>query len=929
MLIRLANSEMLLELRAPNAIRVQVGPDSKALGESGFVLVAASNKRIWHSVEERASEVVVRTAELTVRVNLKSETASFFNAIGKPILSERDRFFEPATVDGERTFHVRQRWNSTPNESLYGLGQHPSGPLDIKGIDLDLWQRNSSVVVPMLSSSKGYGIYWNNDSFSRFGDLRKASSIPPEEQFGTDGKSGGLTGTFYAGTKFDRQVATRSDAKIEYLNPVSGDGLGFTPDELKLRPAQPATGGRGRGNSDLHPKLPGGDVSARWEGYLEPQITGTYLFDAYWSGGLKLYIDGRLLINHWRQSWLPERDVVRMPLVKGVRSHIRIEWVKDQGANTLVFRWKTPNSSDATSLWSEVAKCVDYTFIYGPSLDRVVQGVRNLTGRATMPPKWALGLWQSRQRYETQQQSLEAVDGFRKRGIPFDNIVQDWFYWKADAWGSHEFDPKRFPDPLGWIDQIHKLHANLMISVWGKFYPGTKNFDELRSKGFLYEPNLADHTRDWVNQPFTFFDPFRPESRELFWSQIDRELFKKGVDAWWMDASEPDLMSVPNLEGHRARMNPTGLGSPSKGINLYALATAQAVYEGQRKSAPNQRVFNLTRSGYMGQQRYGAATWSGDITSTWSAMARQIPAGLGFSISGIPYWTMDAGGFSVPTRFASRSPKPEDLAEWRELNTRWFEFATFVPLLRVHGEFPYREMWQFGGEDSPTYKAMLRFDTLRYRLLPYIYSLSGEVTQNGATIMRPLAMDYPGDDRLRGLSDEYLFGHAFLVSPVLHYKQRKRVVQLPRGEWYDFWTGELLPGGGSVESDAPYDAIPLHVRSGSIVPIGPDIQYTSERPADPVTLIVYMGSDGNYSLYEDDGLTNRYEKGDFTRIPITWSESSKTLTIGKRVGEFKGMLGTRTFRIRFASAKRPTPFTTNLPFDREVRYTGQLMRVRS
>ena len=445
----------------------------------------------------------------------------------------------------------------------------------------------------------------------------------------------------------------------------------------------------------------------------------------YSNGGIRLFVDGRLLIDHWRQSWLPEKDVARCQFVKGRPARIRIDWIKDQGANTFVFRWKTPSPDSDTSLWSEVGRGVDYTFVYGPSIDRVVQGYRDVTGRATMPPRWAFGLWQSRQRYETQQQSLDVVDGYRKRGIPFDNIVQDWFYWRADQWGSHEFDPARFPDPVGWIKAIHDRHANLMISVWGKFYPGTKNFDELRSKGYLYEPNLAEGRRDWVNQRFTFFDPFTPGARDMFWSQIDRELFKKGVDAWWMDASEPDLMSVPNLEGHRARMVPTGLGKPSKGINLYALATAQAVFEGQRKAASDQRVFNLTRSGYAGQQRYGATTWSGDITSTWSALARQIPAGLGFSISGNPYWTMDTGGFSVPSRFASRNAKPDDVDEWRELNTRWFEFATFVPILRLHGEFPYREIWQFGGETSPAYRAMLRFDRLRYRLMPYLYSLAG------------------------------------------------------------------------------------------------------------------------------------------------------------------------------------------------------------
>lgn len=903
-----------LQVRSAHSVRVVVGKDAAFFKHPDSVELPRKGPLTPFKVSQDRFGAAVRTSELLVRVTPEGRVL-FERPDGSVILAEDGRSITPAVVDGEKTYHVRQTWKSSPGESLYGLGQHPSGPLDIKGIDLDLWQRNTSVVVPFLASSRGYGIFWDNPSFTRFGDIRKAESIPAGRMIDTNGMSGGLTGSFYAGAKFNRLVSVRQDANFYFPNPEAGDGLGIAG--LKFgHQARP------RGNRALDPKLPGGDVSVRWEGSLDPPATGKFLFDAYWCGGLKLWVDGHMLIDHWRQSWLPERDVVKAYLVKGRRVPIKIEWTKDQGANTFVFRWKTPPADDDTALWSEVGKGVDYTFVYGPSLDRVIQGYRNLTGRATMLPKWAMGLWQSRQRYETQQQSLDAVAGFRQRQIPFDNIVQDWFYWKADAWGSHEFDPARFPDPVGWIKAIHAQHAHLMISVWGKFYPGTKNFEELRSHGFLYEPNLAEGRLDWLGRPFTFFDPFTPQSREMFWSQIDRELFKKGVDAWWMDASEPDLMATPNLEGHIERMRPTGLDTPTKGINLYALATAQAVYEGQRKEAPDQRVFNLTRSGYAGQQRYSAVTWSGDITSTWTAMARQIPAGLGFSISGNPYWTMDTGGFSVPSPFNSRNPSPAVADEWRELNARWFEFATFVPLLRVHGEYPYREMWQFGGEDSPAYKAMLRFDRLRYRLMPYLYSLCGAVTQDGSTIMRPLVMDFPSDSRLRDLTDEYMFGPSLLVSPVLHYKERSREVVLPKVGWYDFWTGRAVSGGGEVKADAPYDEIPLHVRAGSILPFGPELQYTDEKPADPLTLLVYTGKDGAFTLYEDDGLTYGYERGQFSEIPMKWSEKTHTLTIGRRVGSYPGMLKSRTFHVVLVSPGHPVPFSFDLPTGRVVHYTG-------
>jgi alpha-D-xyloside xylohydrolase len=338
------------------------------------------------------------------------------------------------------------------------------------------------------------------------------------------------------------------------------------------------------------------------------------------------------------------------------------------------------------------------------------------------------------------------------------------------------------------------------------------------------------------------------------------------------------------------------------------------------KAAPDQRAFLLTRSGYAGEHRYSTATWSGDITSTWTAMARQIPAGLGFSISGEPYWTMDTGGFSVPSRFGSRNPKPEDLDEWRELNARWFEFGTFVPLLRVHGEFPYREMWQFGGETSPAYAAMLKFDRLRYRLMPYIYSMAGDVAQKGATIMRPLAMDYPDDARARDLTDQFMFGKSLMVSPVTQYQARSREVYLPKGRWYDFWTGKVATSG---ETPAPYDAIPLHVPAGSIIPVGPEQQYVGEKPAGPITLYIYAGKDADFSLYEDDGLTNAYQRGQWSRIPIHWKDSRQQITFGARIGGFPGMVERRQFNLVLVRPDNPVGFFAGLNEGSGLEYRGR------
>jgi alpha-D-xyloside xylohydrolase len=370
-------------------------------------------------------------------------------------------------------------------------------------------------------------------------------------------------------------------------------------------------------------------------------------------------------------------------------------------------------------------------------------------------------------------------------------------------------------------------------------------------------------------------------------------------------------------------VHPTALGIGARVLNAYPLVNSEGVYNGQRAAAPDQRVFILTRSGYTGQQRYAAAVWSGDTSSTWTAMRKQITAGLDASLSGLPYWTMDSGGFSVPARFSAKDARPEDVEEWRELNTRWFEFAAFVPLFRAHGEAPYREMWEFGGESHPAYQAQLKFDRLRYRMLPYIYSLAAEVTKSGATFLRPLVMDFTNDAKAREIGDQFMFGPALLVNPVTAHQARTRPVYLPSALWYDFWTGEALTGGQTIDAPAPYDSIPLYVRAGSIVPFGPDLLYTQEKPADPITLYVYAGADGRFTLYEDDGLTYGYERGASASIPIEWNESGHTLTLGARTGSYPGMLTERTFQVVLVSKASPVGFSGTPKPVATVHYRGE------
>ena len=910
-LVRVGDSFLKLEVCSADVIRVAFAKDRAFFARKTLVAAPRRCESTQWSVTNNPREAVLTTTKLKVKVDLTTGSLGFFDSAGQPIILEKQngRTLTPAEVQGEKTFQVRQVWHANADEALYGLGQHQFGLMDIKGYDLDLWQRNTVVAVPFLVSSRGYGILWDNTSWTRFGDLRDFEFIPAQHLFDASGKMGGLTGSYYSGANFARQVATRTDARVDIATP-----------DRKEHP-----------HTRIHPDLPPtGDISIRWQGEVEAPVSGDYLFQTYSNSGVKLWLNGNLVINHWRQGWLPWKDMAKVHLEAKHRYNLKLEWTRDQGEETMQLFWKTPATSADTSLWSEVGDGIDYYFMYGPEIDQVIAGYRRISGQAPMMPRWAFGLWQCRQRYETQQQSLDILEGFRSRKIPIDNIVQDWFYWKADQWGSHQFDPQRYPDPEGWIRTIHdKYHARLMISVWPKFYPNTENAKVLRARGFLYEKDLEEGEKDWINFVYTYYDAFNPEARKIFWSQMERELFRKGVDAWWMDATEPELVHGPELEGTKTHMHPTALGSGSRMLNAYPLVNSEAVYEGQRASAPNQRVFILTRSGFAGLQRYATAMWSGDITATWTAMRKQIPAGLSFSLSGIPYWTMDTGGFAVPARFSRQNPSPEDVDEWREQNTRWFQFGTFVPLLRVHGELPYREMWYFGGESDPAYQTMLKFDRLRYRLLPYVYSLAGGVTQEGSSIMRGLVMDFRTDAKAREIGDQYMFGPALLVNPVTTYKARTRSVYLPNAAgWYDFWTGAAFSGGQTIDAPAPYESLPLFVRAGSIIPFGPELQYTAEKPADPITLYVYAGTDGAFSLYEDEGLNYNYEKGAFTRIPISWRDSTRTLTIGKREGSFPGMLSERTFEIVLVSKSKPVGFSFTPKADRSVRYVGDLLKVR-
>jgi len=580
------------------------------------------------------------------------------------------------------------------------------------------------------------------------------------------------------------------------------------------------------------------------------------------------------------------------------------------GAGPNVVRWS-----------SEFGKAIDYYFCYSDgTIDGAMKAYRNLTGDAPLMPKWMLGFWQCKERYATQEELLGVAKKYRELKVPVDGIVQDWQYWPSgpNTWGSHKFDPARYPDPVGMFKQLREMNYRTLISVWAKFDLGSDNSKELNDAGGMY----SQVTR-YVYPPGQgqWYDPFSVKGREIYWKQMRDQLFAKGVDGRWLDAPEPEI------NGMAFRTYTTGMGPGYEFYNAYPLLHSKGIYEGQRAATNEKRVVILTRSAYAGQQRNSAITWSGDIRGTWEVFRNQILAGLNFSLSGIPYWNTDTGAF-----FGDRSTGNQDPNNplYQEFFSRWFQFSAFCPMFRVHGSYglkPGKEFYRF---DKKTQGILRKYLDLRYRLLPYIYSVAWQVTSDGSTFMRPLVMDFPNDKQALNIGDEYLFGPSILVTPVTTAGATTQSVYLPASNapWYDFWTGATHPAGQHVETAAPVETLPLFIRAGSILPLGPFLQYSSEKPADPIELRIYSGANGSFTLYEDEGDSYRYEKGIYATIPFVWDNASKTLTIGARKGEFPGMLKERTFNVVLVKEKHGNGIALVEKPDNVVKYSGREIKVK-
>ena len=921
--MNLKNGKLRIELYSASVAKVIFSPSDTFSTRRSLVIQKQPKAFTDWKLDETDQELIITTEKMKICVNKSNSSIKYLDATDSLFVCESStepRKMTPANVLDEKTWHAEMFFDWKTDEGLYGLGQFQDGTMNYRGKNLTLVQDNTIDINPVLISNRGYGIYFDNYSQMELHD---------------------------------------------------------NPDSTKFQ----AVGDHRTG-----------------------------------------------------------------------------------------------------SIYCEVADQIDYYFMAGPDLDSVVSSYRQLTGQAPMFGKWAYGFWQCKEHYNSQQEILDVVKELRKRRIPLDNIVQDWYYWDPSPWGSHDFDPKRYPNPALMNKELHeKWNVKTMISVWAKFDSASNNYDELQKAGFLY-PTSGVYGRSF------YYDAFNPKAREMYWKQMRDSIYNKGFDAWWLDATEPELgnLSTPDI---KKCMN-NYLGTGARYLNAYSLMSTEAVYKGQRSESEKQRVFILTRSAFAGQQRNSAASWSGDITATWDVFRKQIAGGINLSYTGLPYWTTDIGGFFVPDFVGGCKNK-----EYQELFTRWYQFGTFCPIFRVHGTTTPREIYQFGEPGYWAYDTQLKFDNLRYRLMPYIYSSAWNITKNGFTMMRGLNFDFRTDKNVINIADEYMFGSAFLVAPVtdcMYYKDlvnianksviipahyfsineknaglktalynganfetkiavrtdtavvfdwgtsnpqeginydnysirwegfvtapetgeyifitygddgtrlwidnkklvddwtqhgaiyqsgkirletnkkypvkleyneliggasisllwitpskmiennklaaqynpniiKSRTVYLPKSKgWFDFWTGKSFSGGQTIQVPAPIDIMPLFVKAGSIVPMGPFLQYTTEKPADPLEIRIYPGANGSFVLYEDENDNYNYEKGIFSTITFNWNESEKKLNISDRIGEFPGMLKNRTFNIVLVNERHGNGLEICPKPDKTIIYDGKKQNI--
>ena len=934
-----------LQVVNDNIIRVRATSEDALPKKKESLIIVPQKADVKYSVEEKDGKTTVTAPAIKAVVDQKDGRIEFYDADGKLLAkeTEKGKTFKPFTVPdreiGCDLAKVKEEqkhgltWQLVMDEvgdALYGLGQHQSEELNMLGKNEDLFQYNTKVSVPFVVSNKNFGLLWDSYSYCRFGKPEDYLQLNGAfKLYDKNGEEGHLTGTY---TDKDGKTLERAEDSIyyEYAMPKASELCKQTDNG---------------GTQNLPKDFDLNGAKVVYEGAIEPIKSdlpdNPYQFILYYAGYVKVFIGGNEVVpERWRTAWNP--NAYKFTADVKEKTSIRIEWQPDGGESYCGLRVAEPRTDEQLkqlSIWSEMAQDMDYYFIAGQNLDEVISGYRTLTGKAPVYPKWVLGFWQSRERYKTAGEIEETLAEFRKRHIPIDNIVQDWNYWRIDDWGSHQFEKERYPNPQAMLDSVHQMHGRFMISVWPKFYCTTDNYKEIDAKGWMYHQAVNDSIFDWLGYMGSFYDAYDPDARKMFWRQMDENLYSKynkGIDAWWMDASEPNVRDCTPMWYRKALSGPTALGTTTEYFNAYSIVNADAIYNGQRGVDPDRRVFLLTRSGFAGEQRYSTATWSGDIGTRWEDMRAQMTAGMNYSLSGLPFWGMDQGGFCVENRyvkaqqeFDQNGTENEDLKEWRELQARWSQFGTFIPLFRVHGQWPTREIWNIAPDEHPAYKSFVYYDNLRYHLMPYLYSMAGWVNQHDYTMMRALVMDFNGDEQVYDIKDQWMFGPSLMACPVGYYKARSRDVYFPKQcGWYDLYTGKHIDGGQKQNVEAPYDRIPVFVPEGAIIPFGPKMEWSDEKPADVINLYVYAGRDAKFQLYEDEGTNYNYEKGKFATIDITYNDKARTVSFDDQKGDFDGMLKARKFNVVYITKDSAKELNLDNPEGKLVEYNGKKTEVQ-
>jgi len=818
-----------LEPLTPDSIRIRCAKDPLTEPPSVILLPQATTPKF--SVADSDRSITLKTSGIGVTFDRKTQSLRFMDASGQTLLQESPggRRVTPSVLNGKPNYVVQDSFYSENQEHLFGSGEFQDGFLDIRDLPRRLTQVNTQISIPFFVSSNGYGILWHNYGLT---------DLNPADQHIDLHRS-------HVGDESQISITTSAGAKVQKRQSADYTGEFDLP-----------VGGK------LALML---DIGSRM------------------AKNYHVEIDGKLVVD-FANRWLPPTTSWFSNLAAG---HHTVRVVANTDDKPVIF-WRP--ASDKTVLRSPVADALDYIVVAGSSADAVIAGYRQLTGRAPLLPIWAYGYIHCRERFHSADEIIKAAMDFRERHIPLDVIVQDWQYWGTYGWNAMQFDELKYPDPKAMVDQLHKDHVRVMLSVWSKIDPKSEVGHQFADKNYFIPGT------QWV-------DFFNPQAAALYWQNFSDHLLNKGFDAWWLDATEPendDLHGriVAGMPGDKVRL-------------LYPFMVNKTVYEGQRKDEPNKRVFLLTRSAFIGQQRFASATWSGDVGSDFETLKRQITAGLDYSVSGMPYWTTDAGGFFRPGQ-AQYSD-----AAYAERLVRWFEFSTFSPLQRIHGFQSETEPWRYGNQVE---KEISSYIDLRMQLLPYIYSQAAAITFHDGTLLRPLMMDFGHDQKAMEQKYEYMFGPAFLVAPVVEAGAKTWPVYAPtsKGGWYDFWTGRSIAPGTNSVMEAPVDRIPVLVRAGSIVPLGAVTQYTTQEPPTKLEIRVYPGADGDFTLYEDEGTNYHYEQGAHSEIHFHWNDTAKVLDIAAVRGSFPGMLKDRIFQVTSPDKKLSC----------SLKYTGHSQRCR-